>query len=97
MLESRFTYAGSNDPSGDRKLPYVTHRVFCTMHEATDDGRRELGPPYAAKVAQCRDIDRAKLRNGCVDPGGERAQNCRDVRREKVLAFRLNRGELFDR
>ena len=92
---SRVTHARPNDTSGDRKLPYVTHRVFCTMHEASDDGRRELGPPHAAKVAQCRDIDRAKLRNGCVNSCGERAQNGRDVRREQFLTFRLNRCELL--
>src|SRR5437773_1947594 len=66
---------GPNYTSGNRKLPYVTHRVFCTMHEATDDGRRQLGPSHAAKVAQCRYIDCAKLRNGCVNSCGERAQN----------------------
>ena len=64
------------------------------LHEATNDGRRELGPPHAAKIAQCRHIDRAKLRNGCVNSCGERVQNCRDVRCEKFLTFRLNRREL---
>jgi hypothetical protein len=89
--------ARPNNASGNRKLPYVTHRVLCTMHEATDDGRRKLGPPHAAKVAQCRHIDRAKLRNGCVNSCGERAQNRRDVRCEKFLTFQLNRCELFCR
>ena len=86
-----------HDTSGHRKLPDVTHRVLCAMHEATDDGRRELGPSHAAKVAKCRHIDRAKLGNGCVNSCGERAQNGRDVRREKFLIFRLNRCELFYR
>ena len=94
---SRFTHARPSYTSGNRKLPYVPHRVFCTVHEATDHGRRELGPSHAAKVAKCRHIDRAKLRNGCVNSCGERAQNCRDVRCEKFLTFRLNRCELFCR
>ena len=37
------------------------------MHEATDHGRRELGPSHAAKVAECGHIDCAKLGNGCVN------------------------------
>ena len=71
--------------------------MLCTMHEATDDGRRELRPAHAANVAQCRHIDRAKLRNGRVNSCGERAQSGRDVRCEKFLTFRLNRCELFRR
>ena len=34
----RFTPTRANYTSRDRKLPYVTHRVFCAMDEATDDG-----------------------------------------------------------
>lgn len=71
--------------------------MLCAMHEATDDGRRELGPSHAAKVAKRCHIDRAKLGNGCVNSCGEREQNRRDVRCEKFLAFRLNRRELFCR
>ena len=67
---SRFALARPNDTSSNRKLPYVTHRVFCAMHEATDDCRRELGPSHAAKVAECCDIDRAKLRNSHVNSCG---------------------------
>jgi len=67
------------------------------MHEAPDDGGRELGPSHAAKVAQRRDIDRAELCKGCVNSSGERAQNCCDVRREHFLTFRPNRDELFRR
>jgi hypothetical protein len=59
-----------NDPSGDRKLSYVTHRVLCAVHEATDDCRRELSSSHAAKAAECCHIDRAKLRNGCVNACG---------------------------
>jgi hypothetical protein len=65
------------------------------MHEATDDGRRELSPSHAAKVAQCCHIDRSKLRYGCVNACGEDAQNGLDVRFEKVVTFRLNRGDLL--
>ena len=75
----------------------MTHRVLGAMHEAADDGRRELGPSHAAKVAKCCHIDRAELRNGCVNSGGQGAQNWRDVRCEKFLTFRLNRRELFCR
>jgi hypothetical protein len=92
---SRFARASPNHTSGDRKLPDVTHRVLRTMHQATNDGRRELGPSHAAKVAKCRHIDRAKLRNGRVNSCGLGSQNWRDVRREKFLTFQLNRCELF--
>src|SRR5688572_28562293 len=65
--KSCFALVRPNDTSGNRKLPYVTHRVLCAMHEATDDSRWELSPSHAAKVAKCCHIDRAKLRNGCVN------------------------------
>jgi hypothetical protein len=67
---SRFTHAGTNDASGHRKLPDVTHRVLGAMNEATDDGRRELGPSHAAKVAKGCHINCAKLRNGSVNSLG---------------------------
>jgi hypothetical protein len=75
----------------------MTHRVLCAMNEATDDGRRELSPSHAAKVAECCHIDRAKLRNGRVNSCGQGAQNRRDVRYQKFLTFQLNRCELFSR
>jgi hypothetical protein len=67
---SRLTHAGPNYTSGHRKLPDVTHRVLGAMNEATDDGRRELGPSHAAKVAKCCHINRSKLRNGSVNSRG---------------------------
>ncbi len=75
----------------------MTHRVLGAVHKATDDGRRELGSSHAAKAAECCHIDRAKLRNGCVNSCGQGAQNWRDVRREKFLTFRPNCRELFCR
>jgi hypothetical protein len=69
--------------------------MFRTMHETTDDGRRELGSSHTAKVAQGRHVDRAKLVNGRVNARGEGAQHSRDVRCTKVKTFRLNGRELF--
>src|ERR1019366_8052247 len=37
-----------------RKLPHVTHRVLRPVHEAADDGRRELRPPHPPKIARER-------------------------------------------
>jgi hypothetical protein len=56
-----------------------------------------LGPSHAAKVTKCCHVDRAKLRNGCVNSRGQRTQNTRDVLFENVVTFRLNRRELFRR
>ncbi len=67
------------------------------MHEATDDRRRELGTSHASKVAQLCHIDRAKLRNGCVNSRRQGGQHWRDVACEQFLTFRLNRRELFRR
>src|SRR3954469_15574777 len=93
----RFTRVRPNDASGHRKLPDVTHRVFCAMHKTTDDRRRQLSPPDAAKVVQCGHIDGAQLRNACVNSARERIEDSRDVRCEKLLTFGLNRRELFRR
>ncbi len=95
--QSRFAPASPSDTSGNRKLPDVTHRVFCAMHQAADDGRRQLVPSHAADVAKCCHIDRAKLRDRCVNSCGQGAQDGRHVCCEDVLTFRLNRRELFCR
>ena len=50
-----------------RQLTDMTHRVFRTMHKAPDHRRRELCTSDRAKVAQCRDIYRAKLGDRRVD------------------------------
>lgn len=93
-MKSPLTHARPHYASGNRKLPYMTHRVLCAVNQATDDGRRELSPSNAAKVAERRHIDRAKLRNGCVNSCGQGAQNWLNVRHEQLLTFRRNRGEL---
>jgi hypothetical protein len=61
----------------------------------TVDG--SLARPTARKVAQCRHVDGAKLRQGGVDSCGEGVQRLRDIRREKLPLFRLNRRELLRR
>ena len=88
---------GPDDTGSHRELADVAHRVFRAVHEAADNGRGELAPADAAKVAEGRDIDGAKLRDGCVDASGQRSQNRGDVRGGKLLPFRLDRGELFGR
>jgi hypothetical protein len=74
----------------------MTHRVLCAVNQATDDGRRELSLSNAAKVAERRHIDRAKPATA-ASIVGQGAQNWLNVRHEKLLPFRLNRGELFCR
>ena len=95
--KSRFTLAGPNYASGNGKLPDMTHRVLCTMHEAPDDGRRELGPSHTAKIAKCCDVDAAKLSYSRVNSRGQDAQDCRDIRSEKFLTLRLNGRQLLCR
>ena len=58
----------SNDANRDRQLADMTHRMFCTVDEASDHGRWQLRPPDAAKVAKCGDIDGLQLRNSRIDP-----------------------------
>ncbi len=67
------------------------------MHQATDDRGRQLGPSHATEVAKCCHVDRAKLRDGDVNPCGESVQSHRDFRSGKFQTFRLNRRELFRR
>src|SRR5262245_53533348 len=67
------------------------------MHEATDDGRGMLWPPYTSKLAQRRDVDRAQLRQRCVESTRGRAQDSWDVCRDPLLALRTNRRELLRR
>lgn len=95
--KSRLSDARPNYSSGDRKLSDVPHRVLCAVHEAADHSRREPSSSHTPKAAQCCRVDRAKLRNGCVNSCGQGAQSWRDVRCEKFLAFRPNRCELFRR
>jgi len=89
--------ARPDHPSGHRELPDVTHRVLRAMHEATDDGRGELGPSDAAKVAKRGHVDRAELRHRGVHSLGEREENGRDVRCEEFPTFQGNRRELLRR
>src|ERR1017187_416582 len=76
-----------------RKLPHMTHRVLRPVHEAADDGRRELRPTHAPKIAERRDVDRAELGHGGLDPCVQRIEYGRDVGGGEWLAFRAKGRE----
>ena len=65
------------------------------MHQAADDGRRELSAPHSAKVAKRAHIDGAQLRDGRVDSSGQAAQDFRDLGGADPQTFRLKGRELF--
>ena len=67
---STVTRAGPNDAGRNRQLPDMTHGMFCTMNEASNDGRRQLRPPHTAEVAKCPDIDGLQLRQRRINPVG---------------------------
>jgi hypothetical protein len=65
------------------------------MHQAADDGRGELRPSHSTKVAERRDVDRAELGQGGVNPSIQRVEDRRDVPDREVRAFEPKRRELI--
>lgn len=85
----------TNNAHRDRQLPDMTHRVFGTVHQASDYRRGQLGATDAAKLTECRNIDRPQLCKRRVNSHGQRLKRVRHICGGKEAAFRWDRVELF--